>query len=192
MDEIRKSPAHYGFKVNRTFRRGTDPQWTFYTDPFDNEDYCSDTVVWQLGKVCQTLQNTMPYLTSFSKDEPLESHFTLSREVLTCFTAETSSYETRLPLYKCRLTDAPRHVHIQQNSPDSDMELVGHVLVKFTQRDVLRGEYKQCNDGVFRRRLRYKTYLELFRTHGLIKAIAKSLDDQRVLGKASFQISDVP
>jgi hypothetical protein len=134
----------------------------------------------------------MPCLTSFSKDKLLKSYFTLSHEILNYFTEETSSYETTLELYKCRLTDAPRHVHTLQNRPNSDIELVGYFLVKFAQRDVDRGKRKQCNDKVFRRRLRYKTYLELFRTHGLIKAIAKSINNQRVLGRASFHILNVP
>ena len=190
IDEVRRSPAHYGFKVDKSFIP-EDPQWTSYTDVFSNTNYCSDTLLWHLGKVCKPLQRIhLPRLTISSKDEPLESHFTLSQEVMVTFRDGTTSYESRLTLYKCRLNDEPRHLHIQQNRPDPDVELVGTLLVTFRERDIASGEYKQCVDGVFRRQLRFKTSLQLFHTHGTIKALAKSFDG-RVLGSATFQIHGV-
>jgi hypothetical protein len=60
------SPAHYGFKVDRPFITGSDDSWTFYKEPFRNTDYCSDTVLWHLGKV----------------REPLHQKFTMSNFIL--------------------------------------------------------------------------------------------------------------
>jgi hypothetical protein len=71
------------------------------------------------------------------------------------------------------------------------MELVGDLSVTFRRRDIELGEYKRCIDGVYRRELRCKIGLKLFPTHGLIKATAKSVDDQRLLGTASFEIHGV-
>lgn len=190
IDEVRRSPAHYGFRVDQTFMPG-DPQWSSYTEAFSNMNYCSDTLLWHLRKVCKPLQRIpLPRLTISSKDEPLESHFTLSQEVSSTFRDGATSYQSTLALYKCKLNDEPRHLHIQQNRPDPDVELVGTLLVTFRQRDIASGEYKQCVDGVFRRQLRYKTSLQLFHTHGTIKALAKALDG-RVLGSATFQIHGV-
>jgi hypothetical protein len=190
IEEVRRSPAHYGFKVDKHFMPG-DEQWTFYTDPFSNTNYCSDTLVWQLRKVYKALQRIpLPRLTISFKDDPLESHFTLSQVVNMTFRDGTTSCESRLALYKCQLNDEPRHLHIQQNRPDPNVELVGTLLVTFRPRDIASGEYKQCDDGVFRRRLQCKTSLQLFYTHGTIKALAKSLDG-RILGSATFQIHGV-
>ena len=109
----------------------------------------------------------------------------------TTFRDDTTNHETRIALYKYKLDNAPIHIHLTRDDHDPDMELVGSLLVTYTRRDIERGELRRCTDGISRRALRCELALKLFPTHGLIKATARSVDDRRVLGTASFEIHHV-
>lgn len=52
---VRFARRHYGYRVGRRFREGTDPEEHAFLDPFDNSKVCAGRVQWMVSKVSQPL-----------------------------------------------------------------------------------------------------------------------------------------
>ena len=95
-----------------------------------------------------------------------------------------------LELFKCQEDVAPRWAQTVQDVPSPLVSRVGKVDVTFTEADFRDGQYKLCDDGVYRRRLHAKVKVLCAHYTRTLRVTVTSANGLRTLGTTVFRFDE--
>jgi hypothetical protein len=187
LDRIHRSTAHYGIGINLPFKPVDNPQ-TKYIDPWDNREYCTDTVDWKIRKVSQNHLGNSTELTR-SQEDQYGTFFKLTNTYCRTVTAASPVENSRIKIFKYTLPIAPRCIHSRPHVIHEGMIELAAVSYRLTDADIQEADRRPGENQVELLRTYIQVEMHIYR-RGLVRVFVKSRGGNRVLERGEFWMNE--